>query len=146
MILPNEVVDAIVSKILLNKSDLAITDCISISEDTKTKEIAPPYCAVFADFQSDSADITGDNVLLDVPVEIKILCSSGDNRSAAESFIEAFAIANKIMTLIRGIVTTSGGAEAEIITRRKPFEILTHKADQTIVQVNFYYELKSVGE
>lgn len=146
---PSDVVEAIADKIALNHVLLGIKDSGAISQDTKSGELSPPYCVVFADFDQDAQSETGDSVLLGVPVEIKVLCSSGQNTKAALSFAEAFAIVNKAITLVKGTLPVTIGVETtevQILLRKKPFDILSNKANQVLLQINFYYELDAVGE
>ncbi len=148
LIPPPDVVNAIAAKIGTNKTTVGVEDFGAISEDTKSGALRPPYAAVFQDFEKDSDQETGDSVMLAVPVEIKVLCSSSKNQTAALSFAEAFLIATKIITLIKGTLSVTVGAETvevQILLRKKPFDILMNKADQAIVQVNFYYEIDAVG-
>jgi len=145
MINPNDVADAAASKLVTNKVSLGITDAASIAEDTDAKDLRPPYCGVFANFENESIQESADSTQIGVPVEIKVLCSSSENKTAHLSFAEAFILANKVVTLLKGLLTV-GSDEVVLMLRKRPFEILRNAADQSVVQVNFYYELKAVGE
>ncbi len=147
-IAPNYVVDALVQVITDNKVSIGVKKAVAISEDAEDKELQPPYCAAYANFELDSEQSTGEDMPLHIPVEIKILCSSKDNKSAALSFAESFRIANSVINLLRGPISVtidSVAYQVEIHVRKKPFEILKNTADQTIVQANLYYEIDTAG-
>lgn len=145
MITPDAVADAIKDKLITNKSSLSIKDASVLSEDSDVKGLRPPYAGVIVDFEEEAGNMTSDATLLDIPVELKILCSSGENKTAALSFREAFTIAGKVIELLKGPLTVST-EEIIILIRKRPFTIVRNAADQCVVQANLYYELKSVGE
>ncbi|MEW5799972.1 MAG: hypothetical protein AB1728_13305 [Bacteroidota bacterium] len=145
MINPNDVADAVAATLVANKTTLGITDASVIAEDADVKPMRPPHAGVFADFEYEAGQQTSDTTQICVPVEIKILCFSTECKTAALAFAEAFGIAVKIVALMKGVLTV-GSDEVTLKIRKKPFEILRNSAEQSVVQVNVYYELTSVGE
>lgn len=143
MITPDLVATAVVAKLNTNKVSLAIKDAEEISEDTASK-LRPPWCGVFCDFDQESLNSSADDVQFEVPCEVKILCSSSDNKTAALSFAESFILANKVILLMKGVLAVESN-EITLLLRKKPFEIIRNAADQCVLQVNMYYHLDAVG-
>ena len=144
MIEPDKVVTGGAAKMNLNLATLGITKASELSEDAEESKLRPPYCGIFADFDSESSYGTNDEVQVQVPVEIKILCCSAEKKTAALAFAEAFTIASKISQLMPGQLSVDGG-EVTLFLRKKPFDIIRNASDGAVVQVNFYYHLDSVG-
>ncbi|MFZ4620967.1 MAG: hypothetical protein ACOYNS_10430 [Bacteroidota bacterium] len=145
MISPDEVTSAIAAKLEANKATLGIKDSAEFSEDADAKDLRPPYAGVFADFEDDASQEDPGTTQFDVPVEMKILCSSGSNKKAKHSFLEAFTIAGKVITLLKGALAVNSG-EVVLMLRKRPFNIIRNSAEQTVVQVNLYYTIDAVGE
>lgn len=148
MISPNNVETAVALKLNTNKATLGITKAEIISEDAEESKFRPPYCAVFADFQEPSDNTSADTVQMEVPCEIKVLCASSEKKSAALAFAEAFQLANDVVNLLRGEITvTEGDTDITVFlfSRKKPFDIMRKAADGSVVQVNLYYLIDSVG-
>jgi hypothetical protein len=144
MISPEVVAQTIAEVLVTNKVTIGIKDSSVISEDTDAKPLRPPYAAVFIDFEDEANQEAADTSQINVPVETKILCSSGENRTAALSFQEAFQIANKVITTLKGSLTTDDG-EVVLMLRKRPFTIIRNSAEQCIVQANLYYTIDAIG-
>jgi len=145
MITPDLAAAAVREALLANKESIGIKDAAVLSEDTDSKPLRPPYAGVIADFEDESEQETGDTVQLDVPVEIKILCSSGEHKKASLAFQEAFTIATKVITHAKTTLTTEDG-EFTLMLRKRPFTIIRNAADQCVIQANLYYYIGAIGE
>ncbi|KAB2967522.1 hypothetical protein [Zoogloea sp.] len=144
MITPDQVSEAVASKLIEHKQTVGVTDAASLSEDTDAKPLRPPYIGVIVDFEEESSAETGDNVLMDVPVEVKVLCASAENKSAALSFQQAWAMAEKSIALLKGVLSVED-EEVDLMLRRRPVTILRNSAEQCVIQVNLYFNINAVG-
>ena len=145
MISPEVVAQAIADVLVTNKLAIGIKDSSVISEDTDAKPLRPPYAAVFIDFEDESNQESADTSQIGVPVETKILCSSGENKTAALSFAQAFQIALKVITQLKGSLTTDDG-DVVMMLRKRPISIIRNTAEQCVVQANLYYNIDAIGE
>lgn len=145
MITPDEVTAAIAAKLNTNKVAIGIKDAIVFSEDSDTNGLRPPYAGVIADFEEDAEQEVPDTTQIGVPVETKILCSSGNNKNAASSFKEAFLIGNSVINTLKGALTV-GSSEVVLLLRKRPFSIIRNSAEQAVIQVNLYYIIDAVGD
>jgi hypothetical protein len=143
--MPNDVADAIKDKLVTNKVSIGIKDALVLSEDSDAKSLRPPYAGIVMDFEDDSEQETPDTVQIGVPVEMKVLCSSTENKTAALSFQEAYAIANHVIMILKGSLTV-GPNEIVLLLRKRPFSIIRNSAEQCVLQVNLYYTIDAVGE
>ncbi len=145
MTTPDAVAGAVKDKLIANKTALKIKDAQVLSEDTDDKGIRPPYAGVIVDFDEEAAGETSDTTQLDVPVEVKVLCSSSENKTAAASFQEAFTLASAVIKLLKGALTVDT-EEVTLLLRKRPYTIVRNAADQCVIQANLYYQLSAVGE
>ncbi|NUN68833.1 MAG: hypothetical protein HUU02_03885 [Bacteroidetes bacterium] len=145
MITPDIAAAAVREVLHTNRASIGIKDAEVLSEDTDSKPLRPPYAGVIADFEDESLQATDDTVQIDVPVEIKILCSSGEHKNASLAFQEAFGIAIKVITHAKTTLTTDDG-EFTLMLRKRPFTIIRNAADQCVIQANLYYYIGAIGE
>lgn len=137
MINPDDIAQAVNTLIHDNRSTVGNKDEAVLSED-QTSQLKPPYCGVFADFEIEAEGMWGNDVLQNLPAEIKILVCSSKNKTAAESIAECLTIAEAVITLCRKSYTV-GTETVQLHIRPRPFEWLSKKADQSVLQINFYF-------
>lgn len=101
MTTPSQVIAAIIDKIEDNLDEIGINQVEEASEDIQDSELAPPYCLVYANFE-DAAKVSDGGNPFEIPITIGIACVSGEHKSAADSFSEAFTIATEVIKLIPG--------------------------------------------
>lgn len=148
MIQPSLMIQAVVDKINANKAAIGVKGAEEISEDW-SKNLQPPYCAVFADTEEDSFASSTMGDVTDIPITINVLCVSSERRTAKEAFDEAWKISKKVIEFVKGeytfnqadLETDPGKPTYVILLRPKPMprEILSKAAKQSVVSARFFY-------
>ena len=148
MIPPGKMIEKVVALLNANKQAIGIKAAIEISEEP-SKNLTPPYCGVFADTENETDQAATNNMLLAVPIEVKVWCFSSEKQTGAQSFAQAWEIARNAASKIVGPYTfTPEEMEIEsevsktvpLKLRKRPRDVQAKKAKQSVVVLNLYYE------
>jgi len=138
---PSEVLSLLKDFLLENKSTLCINGVEEASEDFSVN-LKAPYLCIYTDFNED-CELASSGKIIDLPIEVKILVFSNQAKTAAITFENAFSITHKLINLFPKVITNTTN-RAYISFRDKPIEILVKKKEQSVIQLNLFYNMSIV--
>ncbi|MBU1096850.1 MAG: hypothetical protein KKB34_10250 [Bacteroidetes bacterium] len=152
---PFNVVDAVITKLLENRSGFFYKQCSvnSIAEiakipgaDGEDHGLKPPWLGVYYSLDLDG-DVMSDGSPDDTPVTIGVLCASSPGyKSETESLREAMVYARQVIDVVIGQYVINAGTDTEpdeklvfLQTHEQPREIMLASAELSLVAVRFKY-------
>lgn len=148
MILPDDLVAALVAKLNLNKTELKILGAVSGSEDIAEGDLTPPYCVVFSNFE-DEAKVSVHGSPFEIPVRISVLCTSGEHQTVEQASGQAFLLAVQVIKLLQGeynVISFNGEEHVILECTTNPLRFGVKSAAITSVIVNFQYLIDVIHE
>lgn len=144
MILPSQLLTAILDKLNAAKDTIGITAAIELTGDEPGDSVVPPYATAFEDFTQESTNVDAHDVN-SVTVDISIVFWSKECKTAQEAIANCFAMARAAKKIIRGTyqINTGGDSLEKVTLKPKPLFLqeLDKTASNAAIRINYYYEM-----
>lgn len=149
MVLPDVVIDSIISRLDTAAQSWAVTPTfIKGSEDTSPAS-TPPLALVYEDFDEEDEASLGSVAPLEIPCSIYITFVSAEHSSASDAMTEVLTMAFKALRLVVGEefwLTNTDGQNETVMVRSKlqPLAIIQKSAESTAVTLQLTYNIYGI--